>query len=135
MLVTPEYYSNTYMGEAVEPAAFPRLELRAEELVGRLTRGRVTEANFDALPTSLQNAYMDAICAQIEYMQAMGISVATYGNTAQSFTVGKVRVDGSKLTTGAASMVCPAVIAILEQTGLMNPAVPALGLCGGLGLC
>lgn len=123
MIVTPTYYNETYMGEAVDPTAFSRLEKRAEDLVSRVTRGRVTADNIDTYPAAIQIAYQDAICAQIEYLSAMGVSVATYGNQAQSFTVGTVRVDGAKQSTGAASMVCPAVYSLLEQTGLLNPQV------------
>jgi hypothetical protein len=128
-IVTETYYKETYLGEPIADADFARAEARAERIIAQITHGRATAETFAALPVSLQNAVTDAICAQIEYYALYGVDVSISGRTADGFTVGKVRVDAGKQAsaTGAASMVCPAAIAALEQTGLLNPQVQTMG--------
>lgn len=127
-IVTYNYYTETYMGDAVAEADFPRLEARAERLIIQITHGRA--ANFAALPAFQQTAIQNAICAQVEYFNLLGEDVGITGEMSSGWTVGKVRVDGSSRVsaTGAASMVGPAAIAALEQTGLLNGHVPTLGM-------
>lgn len=127
-IVTLEYYQDTYMGEAIAADEFPRAEARAERLITQITHGRA--ANYAALPTFQQSAIMDAICAQIEYYALNGVDISISGETSSGWTVGKVRVDGGdkNKATGAVSMVCPAAIAALEQTGLLNGQVATVGM-------
>lgn len=126
-IVNYAYYAETYMGETVAESDFPRLEARAERVVSQITHGRA--ANYAALPAVMQEAVKTGICAQIEYYAVMGEDVAITGEMSNGWTVGKVHVNGSARAsaTGAASMVCPAAIAALEQTGLLNGQVPTLG--------
>ena len=129
-IVDYSYYSNTYLGETIAEADFPRAEALAERLIAQITHGRATAATFAALPDFQQAAVTDAICAQLEYYALNGIDVSIAGETSNGWTVGKVHVNGnsnSKVTVGAVSMVCPSAIAALELTGLLNPQVPTLG--------
>lgn len=125
-LVTLEYYQDTFLGEPVAADEFPRYELRAEELI--LSLIRMNETKAAALPEDTLTAVQKAICAQVEYFQEYGIGVAIYGKEAGGgFTVGKVSVNNGSSTaaaSGARSMIAPAVYVYLEQTGLLNPAVP-----------
>lgn len=129
-LVTLEYYTNTFLGETVAADDFPRYELRAEELI--LSLIRMNETKAAALADDTLTAVKKAICAQIEYFQEYGIGVAVYGKEAGGgFTVGKVSVNNGSATaaaSGARSMIAPAVYVYLEQTGLLNPAVPVAGM-------
>ena len=129
-LVTIEYYQGTFLGEPIAAVDFPRYELRAEELILGLIRS--TEAKVATFNEELQTAVKKAICAQIEYFQEYGIGVAIYGKEAGGgFTVGKVSVNNGSSTaaaSGARSMIAPAVYVYLEQTGLLNPAVPVAGM-------
>lgn len=129
-LVTIEYYQGTFLGEPIAAVDFPRYELRAEELILGLIRS--TEAKVATFNEELQTAVKKAICAQIEYFQEYGIGVAVYGKEAGGgFTVGKVSVNNGSSTaaaSGARSMIAPAVYVYLEQTGLLNPAVPTAGM-------
>ena len=129
-LVTIEYYQGTFLGEPIAAVDFPRYELRAEELILGLIRS--TEAKVATFNEELQTAVKKAICAQIEYFQEYGIGVAVYGKEAGGgFTVGKVSVNNGSSTaaaSGARSMIAPAVYVYLEQTGLLNPAVPVAGM-------
>ena len=129
-LVTLEYYQDTFLGEPVAADEFPRYELRAEELI--LSLIRMNETKAAELPEDTLTAVQKAICAQIEYFQEYGIGVAIYGKEAGGgFTVGKVSVNNGSSTaaaSGARSMIAPAVYVYLEQTGLLNPAVPVAGM-------
>lgn len=129
-LVTLEYYQDTFLGEPVTADEFPRYELRAEELI--LSLIRMNETKAAALPADTLTAVKKAICAQVEYFQEYGIGVAVYGKEAGGgFTVGKVSVNNGSSTaaaSGARSMIAPAVYVYLEQTGLLNPAVPVAGM-------
>ena len=124
--VTFDFYMNTYRGDpAVTESAFQRLEARAEDAVNALIRFRAVPAQFEAL-------YQKAICAQIDYYAVYGIEAASAGLMENSFTVGKVSVTGGGATarSGGASMISPQAVAYLEQTGLLNPAVPVAGARG-----
>ena len=121
--VTFEFFANLYCGDpAVTEAAFPRLEARAEDAVNALIR-------FRAVPAQWEKQYQKAICAQVEYYAIYGIEVASAGLMENSFTVGKVSVTGGGASSrsGKASMISPQAVAYLEQTGLLNPAVPVAG--------
>ena len=114
---------NTYRGDpAVTEADFQRLEARAEDAVNALIRFRAVPAQFEAL-------YQKAICAQIDYFAIYGIEAASAGLMESSFTVGKVSVTGggASARSGGASMISSQAVAYLEQTGLLNPAVPVAG--------
>lgn len=126
------YYTGTYMGTEADQASFPALYAHASRVIGAMTRWQVTEENFATFPAFVQTLYKLALCAQVDALSINGVeSLSTIGGV--GFTVGKVRVDGyaSARTGGALSAdVSPAAVAYLEQTGLLNPAVPVWGcLC------
>lgn len=122
-IVSYEYYTTSYMGEPLSESDFPRYDLRAESVIQNITKGATKQ--FANMPEEIQEAVQNAICAQIEYFNLYGIDVAVSGRTGGGFTVGKVSVqNGAQVKTGASSMVCPAALAYLEQTGLLNPQVP-----------
>lgn len=126
------YYTGTYMGTEANEASFPALYAHASRVIGAMTRWQVTEENFATFPAFVQTLYRLAICSQVDFLSINGVeSLNTTGGV--GFTVGKVRVDGyaSARTGGALSAdVSPAAVAYLEQTGLLNPAIPVWGcLC------
>lgn len=124
------YYTGTYMGTEANDASFPALYAHASRVIGAMTRWQVTEENFATFPAFVQTLYRLAICSQVDFLSINGVeSLNTTGGV--GFTVGKVRVDGyaSARTGGALSAdVSPAAVAYLEQTGLLNPAVPVVGV-------
>ena len=74
-----------------------------------------------------------AICAQVDFFAVNGLDSVAGGND-RGFTVGKVSISGKSgsdlVRKGAmAGNISPMVIMYLEQSGLMNPAVPAVGGC------
>lgn len=129
-LVTQAFYADTYLGEPIAAADFPRLDARAEDLVLGLIKK--TEAQAEAIAAPVLLLIRKAICAQIEYLNEYGIGVAVYGKEAGGgFTVGKVSVhegSGDAAASGTRSMIAPAVYVYLEQTGLLYPGVPTSGM-------
>ena len=121
--VSYEFFKATYVGDpSVTETDFPRLEARAEDAVNALIR-------FRAVPAQWEKQYQKAICAQIDYYAVYGIEAASAGLMENSFTVGKVSVTGggASARSGGASMIALQAVAYLEQTGLMDPAVPVAG--------
>ena len=85
-----------------------------------------------ALPIFIQTLYKLAICSQVDYLAVNGVESIYDGEDTVGFSVGKVRVDGkAKASAGGAmsASISPAAISYLEQSGLMNPAVPVVGGC------
>ena len=69
---------------------------------------------------------------KVDFLALNGIESISGGEDAVGFSVGKVRVDGKARSCAGGAMsasISPAAISYLEQTGLMNPAVPVVGGC------
>ena len=131
-IVDYQYYSTVYMGTEATSASFPALNAHASRVISSMTRWQVDEDNFSELPSLIQTMYKLAICSQVDYLAANGIESLYDGEDTVGFSVGKVRVDGkAKASAGGAmsASISPAAISYLEQTGLMNPAVPVVGGC------
>ena len=125
-----QYYSGTYMGTEADEASFPALNAHASRVIANMTRWQVDETNISRLPSLIQTLYRLAVCSQIDFLAINGVDSLTDGEGAVGFSVGKVRVDGKgKASAGGAmsASISPAAISYLEQTGLMNPAVPVAG--------
>ena len=125
------FYNSVYMGGKVDATSFPALNAHASRVIGAMTRWQVDETNFDQYPSLVQTLYKLAICSQIDFLALNGVESISGGEEV-GFTVGKVRVDGkAKVSTGGAmsASISPAAITYLEQTGLLNPAVPVMGGC------
>ena len=125
------WYQSVYMGSEADAASFPALNAHASRVIGAMTRWQVTSENLNDLPSLVQTLYKLAICSQIDYLAINGVDSISGGDDV-GFSVGKVRVDGkSKSSAGGAmsASISPVAISYLEQTGLMNPAVPVAGCC------
>ena len=126
------YYTDTYKGTEANATSFPALNAHASRVIGAMTRWQVDEDNFAELPSFIQTLYKLAICSQIDYLAVNGVSSLYDGEDTVGFTVGKVRVDGKAQASAGGAMsasISPAAISYLEQSGLMNPAVPVVGGC------
>ena len=127
-IVTYSFYKNVYMGTAIAEVDFPAYEARAEDVVCAMTHWRVSVNTIADYPEEIQTLVQKAICAQTEYFIVCGLDAVVDG-TESGFTVGKVTVQGKMAAreSGAGVMsakLSPLVQMYLEQTGLMNPAVP-----------
>ena len=72
MYVDETYYNDVFKGEPVESAGFSVLCQRAGEIVEELTLYRLTEEGFPMMPETTQKLVKNAVCAQIEYLDANG---------------------------------------------------------------
>ena len=124
-----QYYSGVYQGKEADQTSFPALNAQAERMISAMTRWRVNEGNISEFHSLIQTQYKLAICSQIDFLSLNGME--TINDTGGGgFTVGKVTIHGkgSSVQGGAMSgNISPAALLYLEQTGLMNPAVPVVG--------
>lgn len=128
-VVDYEYYSTVYMGTEATSASFPALCARACDVVGAFTRW-IDPATLTEPALTL---YKKAVCAQVDYFAVNGFESVSGGGD-RGFTVGKVSVSGKsgsdlKAAGAMRDHMSPLVIMYLEQTGLLNPAVPVVGGC------
>ena len=72
MYVEMDYYTSKFKGEPVESAGFSVLCQRAGEIVEELTLYRLTEEGLPMMPETTQKLVKNAVCAQIEYLDANG---------------------------------------------------------------
>ena len=131
MIVDFVYYYNVYMGTEVDQASFPTLATHAHRIINAMSRWQVTEDNFSSLPAIVQTMYKLAVCSQVDYLAIEGVDSINSGDSG-GFTVGKVTVHGKANSGKAGAMsecISPAAVSYLEQSGLMNPAVPVVGCC------
>ena len=125
------WYQSVYMGSEADAASFPALNAHASRVIGSMTRWQVTPENIEQFPSLVQTLYKLAICSQIDFLSINGVDSISGGDDV-GFSVGKVRVDGKAKSSAGGAMsasISPAAISYLEQTGLMNPAVPVAGCC------
>ena len=129
MIVSYEFYTNTYYGKELTSEDFPAVEAKAEDVIGAMTKWKVTEVTISNLPSMFQTLYKKAICAQADFFGVNGLDVVASSSNGPGFTVGKVSVSGRSgsdlVRKGAmADYIAPLAMMYLEQTGLLNPAVP-----------
>lgn len=130
-IVDFSYYSSVYMGKEADQTSFPALNAHASRVIGMMTRWQVDENNLETFPSIVQTLYKLAVCSQIDFLSINGIESLSSGEES-GFSVGKVRIDEkSKSSVGGvmSASISPAALSYLEQTGLMNPAVPVAGCC------
>lgn len=126
VIVDFPFYRDEYKGTEADEASFPTLNAHASRIIGAMTRWAVDEATINDLPSLFQTLYRLAVCSQIDFIAINGLDSIS-GGGGVGFTVGKVHVDGKNSASAAGAMsvsISPAAVTYLEQTGLMNPAVP-----------
>lgn len=127
-IVDAAYYVTVYMGKEAAECDFNAFEAKAEDVVCAMTRWKVTADTIASFPAFQRTLVKKAICAQVDYFAVNGLDSVAGGND-RGFTVGKVSVSGKSgsdiVRKGVmADSVSPMAILYLEQSGLMNPAVP-----------
>ena len=128
-IVEYTFYSTVYMGTESDEVSFPALCSRACDVVGAFTRW----IDPNTLTEPALTLYKKAVCAEVDYFALNGFESVSGGND-RGFTVGKVSVSGKsgsdlKATGAMRDHLAPLVVMYLEQTGLLNPAVPVVGGC------
>ena len=120
------FYSTVYGGTDATEQTFPALCARACDVIGAVTHW-VGDAEILKLPALFQTLYKKAVCAQVDFLSINGMDALNEVDTG-GFTVGKVTIHGKANSTGGklSENISPLAISYLEQTGLMNPAVPCV---------
>lgn len=119
--VDETYYHNSYRGEVIDVEDFPALEMRAAGIVEEMTRYRLTPMTMLALPEAVQVRVKDAVCAQIEYLDANGGADMDNGVGLQSAGLGKFNYTRASGSGGSAeqSSYAPRALRYLYPTGLL----------------
>lgn len=119
--ITQTYYEKEFYGESVADIDFPSLCRRAEEIIEEMTLYRVSESRFSNFPEDVQTRIKNAVCAQIEYLDANGGSDMDNGADMQSVALGKFNYTKETGASGSTmqSMYSPRAQRILLPTGLL----------------
>lgn len=124
------YYTTEYKGQDADEASFPVFLAHAQRIVDAMCRWQVTEETLQTLHATVQKLYKLAVCAQIDFLVLNGLeSINSTSNN--GFTVGKVTVHGAYYAGKSGVMsasIAPAAMMYLEQSGLLYPAVPVVGV-------
>lgn len=100
------FYAGTYLGIAIAEADFPRLALRASEIIDRLTYQRAAEIVAAATDTETINAIKLATCAVADEYLITEQRAADGGGVIASerqgqYAVSYVEANDAKLSTDA----------------------------------
>lgn len=120
MYVDEVYYHDMFKGEPVDDADFPALCQRAGEIIEEMTLYRLTEEGFARMPENTQKLVKNAVCAQMEYLDANGDAEMDMGNGMSGATLGKFSYSGASSGSGSTeqSIFSPRAERILWPTGL-----------------
>lgn len=120
MYVDEVYYHDMFKGEPVDDTDFPALCQRAGEIIEEMTLYRLTEEGFAMMPENTQRLVKNAVCAQMEYLDANGGAEIDMGNGMSGATLGKFSYSGASSGSGSTeqSIFSPRAERILWPTGL-----------------
>lgn len=120
MYVDEVYYHDMFRGEPVDDTDFPALCQRAGEIIEEMTLYRLTEEGFAMMPENTKKLVKNAVCAQIEYLDANGGAEMDMGNGMSGATLGKFSYSGASSGSGSTeqSIFSPRAERILWPTGL-----------------
>lgn len=124
--ITYDQYIGYYGTCPIPEEEFPMYAGLASDVIDNATQYRIIKSGgISALPVLTQTLVQKAAATQILYFTQVGLETVLTGQAGQSFTVGKVSVNGGGLANQAnkkigALMVCPLALAYLEQTPLME---------------
>lgn len=120
MYVDEVYYHDMFKGEPVDDTDFPALCQRAGEIIEEMTLYRLAEESLPLMPENTQKLVKNAVCAQIEYLDANGGAEMDMGNGMSGATLGKFSYSGASSGNGSTeqSIFSPRAERILWPTGL-----------------
>ncbi|HEK9870674.1 TPA: hypothetical protein SVO33_001924, partial [Streptococcus equi subsp. equi] len=120
-MLTFDFYNDEYCGTQLDKKKFNELSKRSERKILALIS--LKKEQVDKLPANLLEAVKMAICAQIEYLNAIGVESAMGVTSVTQAKVGNFSyTDGKKATASAnigSAGVSPDVLDYLLPTGLL----------------
>ncbi|HFI0165643.1 TPA: hypothetical protein ACGO38_001150 [Streptococcus suis] len=124
-MLTFDFYNDEYCGTQLDEEKFIELSKRSERKILALIS--LKKEQVDNLPDNLLEAVKMAICAQIEYLNAIGVESAMGVTSVTQAKVGNFSyTDGKKATASAdigSAGVSPDVLDYLLPTGLLYKGV------------
>src|SRR6476659_9106568 len=88
--ITPEYYTDEYLGVPVSPEELPRLIRRASEAIDVITHYRIVNYGFNTFSPFIQGQIKKAIAAQVEFLSTNGeLAGSVSDGGGGGFTIGK----------------------------------------------
>ena len=124
--ITYQQYIDYYGTCPLTEQEFPVYADLASDTIDNATQYRIVQGGgISALPVLVQTLVQKAAAAQVLYFIQVGLETVLTGQAGQSFTVGKVSVNGGGLANQANKkagvlMICPLALSYLEQTKLME---------------
>lgn len=116
-----DFYREQFQGSHIESEDFCELEGRATEIVEEMTMYRLNPVAWSRLPACDQLRVKQAVCAQMEYLDANGGADLDTGADLQSASLGKFSY--AKASSGSdndrQSVYAPRAMRILAPTGLL----------------
>ncbi|WP_277290512.1 hypothetical protein [Streptococcus orisratti] len=124
-MLTFDFYNDEYCGTQLDKKKFNELSKRSERKILALIS--LKKEHVDKLPANLLEAVKMALCAQIEYLNAIGVESAMGVTSVTQAKVGNFSyTDGKKVTVSAdigSAGVSPDVLDYLLPTGLLYKGV------------
>lgn len=128
-MLTFDFYKNNYCGVELKEEQFNQLSKRAERKIRALTG--LQSQSVEKLPQFQAEAYQNAVCAQIEYLNALGIENSLGVTSVMQAKVGNFSYSDGKTATTSANLglngVSPDVMDYLSRSGLLYKGVRTVG--------
>lgn len=124
--ITYDQYIGFYGTCPISEEEFPVYAGLATDTIDNITQYRISKGGgISAFPVFIQTLIQKATAAQVLYFTQVGLETVLTGQAGQSFTVGKVSVNGGGLASQSGKkigslMISPLAISYLEQTPLME---------------
>lgn len=131
--IDADYYRNTFHGSDTSDDLLAALLERASDIIDVITTNAIQRAGgLTSFPSGTIDTVKKAAAYQTEYfIQNGGLETANSGQgvASDSLTIGKFSIKQRVTAKQQDSdpRICPMTISILEQTGLMNRQIRALG--------
>lgn len=119
------FYKDTYKGEPVDSADFPKLLSAAEMIVEEMTMFRLNAETFESMPETVREKIKSAVCAQIEYLESNGgTTFLNESDALQSAALGKFSYSKASESVDSggnsrADTYSPLALRYLASTGLL----------------
>ncbi|MBT2688263.1 hypothetical protein J7I93_08725 [Bacillus sp. ISL-47] len=82
------FYNDVYKGTPMDAETFTKLEIRASDLIDRVTNYQLMGVDLSQQPSLIQTNVKKAVAAQIEYMYLEGGELSVHGGSPSSVSIG-----------------------------------------------
>jgi hypothetical protein len=86
--INQAFYDDEYRGTPMDADTFTKLEIRASDLIDRVTNYQLMGVDLSQQPSLIQTNVKKAVAAQVEYMYSEGGELSVHGSSPFSVSVG-----------------------------------------------